>query len=100
MGIEPITVSSVEATADGRIRIHGQNFTRYSKVYVNDKSCTTWYYSSTMLEVREMELKPGDQIVVWQKSLSSTEPYIYQQELLESESETEAETESSTVKTQ
>lgn len=94
MGIEPISVTNVEATDDGGIKIQGQNFTRYSKVYVNDKSCTTWYNSSVSLEVKDIELQPGDQVVVWQKSLSSTEPYIYQQELMEQESESESESES------
>ncbi len=104
MGIDPITVSDVEATPDGGIKIRGQNFTRYSKVYVNDKSCTTWYHSSMTLEVKDIELEPGDQVVVWQKTLSSTEPYIYQKELVgtetESESESESETESRTTSRQ
>lgn len=90
MGIEPITISSVEATPEGSIKIHGQNFTRYSKVYVNDKACTTWYSSSMTLEVEDIELEPGDEVVVWQKSLSSTEPYVYEQELVDQESESES----------
>lgn len=96
MGVSPITISDVEASSDGGIKIRGENFTRYSKVYVNGNACTTWYVSSMTLEVQDMELKPGDEVVVWQKSLSSTEPYIYQQELVETES---AEESSSTEET-
>lgn len=90
MGINPITISGVEATSDGGIRISGENFTRYSKVYVNGNACETWYTSSMALEVKDLELKPGDEVVVWQKSLSSTEPYIYQKELVETESAQES----------
>lgn len=99
MGIDPITVSSVEATDQGGIKIKGQNFTRYSKVYVNGEACTTWYVSSMALEVQDIELKPGDEVVVWQKSLSSTEPYIYQKELMEMETTEESSTEETTGET-
>lgn len=91
MGINPITVANVEATEDGGIRIEGTNFTRYSKVYVNGDSCQTWYYTSNILGVEGITLEPGDEVTVWQKSLSSTEPYIYQKELMETESESETE---------
>lgn len=91
MGINPITVANVEATEDGGIRIEGTNFTRYSKVYVNGDSCQTWYYTSDILGVEGITLEPGDEVTVWQKSLSSTEPYIYQKELMETESESETE---------
>ena len=93
MGIEPIAISDVKETANGGIRIEGQNFTRYSKVYINDRDYTTWYSSSSALEVQDVELEPGDEVVVWQKSLSSTEPYIYRQDLVEAAAETETETE-------
>lgn len=91
MGIDPIAVTNVEATVNGGIRIEGMNFTRYSKVYVNGDACQTWYYDSSTLEVEDIMLKPGDEVVVWQKALSSTEPYIYQKELMEAESQTETE---------
>ena len=85
MGIDPITITSVEETAQGGIKIKGQNFTRYSKVYINGSACNTWYASSMTLEVEDIKLEPGDEIVVWQKSLSCTDPYIYRQDLLETE---------------
>lgn len=91
MGIDPITVTNVEAMPDGGIRVEGKNFTRYSKVYINEESYSTWYANSSVLEVTDIELKPGDEITVWQKNLSSTEPYIYQKELMETESESETE---------
>ncbi len=91
MGIDPIAVTNVEATVNGGIRIEGMNFTRYSKVYVNGDACQTWYYDSSTLEVEDIMLEPGDEVVVWQKALSSTEPYIYQKELMETESQTETE---------
>jgi hypothetical protein len=94
MGIAPITITNVEATETGGIGIQGENFTRYSKVYINDKAYTTWYNSSRTLEVEDVELEPGDEIVVWQKSLSCTETYVYQQELMETETETETESSS------
>ncbi|MDO5409774.1 MAG: LTA synthase family protein [Lachnospiraceae bacterium] len=91
MGIDPITISNVQAVSDGSIKVHGRNFTRYSKVYVNEKACDTWYITPLTLQVEDMELEPGDEIEVRQKSLSSTEKYIYQKELLENESESEEE---------
>lgn len=91
MGIDPIKITSVEATDTGSIKIKGENFTRYSKVYVNGDACNTWYVSSMTLEVEDMELEPGDEVVVWQKSLSSTEPYIYKKELTETEEESSVE---------
>ena len=45
----------------------------------------------------ELELEPGDVVTVWQKSLSSTDPYIFKPELVESESESASESETETT---
>lgn len=97
MGINPICITDIMENGTGGFKVHGENFTKYSKVYVNDEPCGTWYYSSMTLEVRDVELEPGDVVTVWQKSLSSTEPYIFKPELVESESESASESETETT---
>lgn len=81
MGTLPIRITDVERVSDNAFTVHGEGFTSYSKVYVNEKSCSTWFNENGSLTVTETDLTPGDVIVVWQKKLSNTKPYMYKPEL-------------------
>ena len=66
----------------GTIYIYGNNFTPYSKVYINDEKVDTIYIDRNTLIVQHLELKAGDNFVVKQQNsdthiLSETKPYTY-----------------------
>ena len=69
----------------GTVYIYGNNFTPYSKVYINDEKVDTIYIDKNTLIVMYPELKAGDGFVVKQQNsdthiLSETEKYIYANE--------------------
>lgn len=57
--------------------VKGQNFTAYSKVYVNEEKVKTEFVDSSTLYISDCELKSGDTIAVWQSALSCTEDYLF-----------------------
>ena len=66
----------------GTIYIYGNNFTPYSKVYINDEKYDTIYIDRNTLIVQYPELKGGDGFVVKQQNsdthiLSETKKYSY-----------------------
>lgn len=77
MGTLPISISDVSTNIAGNVLVTGENFTPGSIVHINDNVCETFYVDSTMLLLHDTELISGDEVTVWQKSLSSTSPYIY-----------------------
>lgn len=82
MGVEKITITGIE-NAEDIIYVKGENFTEYSKVYLNDTELETTYIDEKTLSIASTELKSGDSIKIGQKGddkviLSYTDPYIYQ----------------------
>ncbi len=82
MGLKDIVVYNIlpDPTKSNTYRVIGENFTTYSKIYVNGEKCSTKFISSDtlLLTLDEDEmLTAGDIINVWQKSLSCTEDYRY-----------------------
>ena len=57
---------------NGKLHIYGQNFTKWSKVYVNDEKVTTTYESGQVLTIDADSIEDGDKIVVNQVGSSST----------------------------
>ena len=83
-GLKEVTVSSINPMHNdvGTIYIYGDNFTPYSKVYVNDEKYDTIYIDRSTLIIKDQELKEGDVITVQQQNsdthvLSKTKPYTY-----------------------
>ena len=86
-GLEDVHVTSINPMHNdvGTIYIYGNNFTPYSKVYVNDEKLDTIYIDRNTLIVKFLDLKQGDSFVVKQQNsdthiLSETKPYVYSAE--------------------
>lgn len=81
MGYKDIQVQNVTYIED-RYYIVGENFTKYSVVYINGRSKNTVFISDTVLLLDNMEIEEGDSITVRQITgdfveLGSSEPFIY-----------------------
>lgn len=81
MGVDEIKVDGILNSGEN-MYIQGENFTEYSKVYLNDTELETTYVDEKTLAIATTTLNSGDVIKVGQKGddklvLSYTEPYIY-----------------------
>ena len=81
MGIAPIQISKVDLIG-GIIYVHGDNFTEYSKVMVNDKKQETVYLNRNTLMVSDVPLEDNDRVYVAQmagrtEELSRTQELVY-----------------------
>ncbi len=79
----------------------GKNFTRWSKVYINDEKISTKYLSSHMLRIKAEKLKEGENSVVVNQVGSSSTIFRSSNELVytvlpETEPQTEKQTEKQT----
>lgn len=72
MGVEEVAVDSAERTADGKILVTGQNYTPWSKVFVNGERFPTSFVDENRLLVSRENLDVGDIIVVNQLGSKST----------------------------
>lgn len=73
MGIDDVTVENVFDNLGGsEVIIYGQNFTKWSKVYINDEKVSTIFSSSNSLIINKDKLKDGDTIKVCQMGSSNT----------------------------
>ena len=71
MGSRPIRIDSVYRF-DGAAHIYGDNFSKWSRVYVNGERVKSTYRSGQCLEVKDEDLAPGDRIAVNQVGSSNT----------------------------
>lgn len=81
MGYKYIFIDTVK-NISGHVVVTGQNFTADSKVMINDEIVSTVFNTDKELIVDNYQVKPGDKIIVVQKTvsekiLSSTSIYIY-----------------------
>ncbi len=88
-GTLPITVSSL-GVYDDVMFVSGENFTRDSYVFLNDRRCDTVYISDTLLLAKKIEIEIGDAVYVAQLSdgstlLSQTASLSYSDEMANSE---------------
>nr|WP_294485595.1 LTA synthase family protein [uncultured Anaerosporobacter sp.] len=80
MGVDKIKVNGILTSGDN-IYIQGENFTEYSKVFLNNTEIETTYVDEKNLSISTTTLNAGDEIKVGQKGddkviLSYSEPYI------------------------
>lgn len=80
MGVDKIKVNGI-LTSGENIYIQGENFTEYSKVFLNDTELETTYVDVKNLSISTTTLNAGDEIKVGQKGddkviLSYSEPYV------------------------
>ncbi len=74
MGTQDVVISRLMET-DAYLYVIGENFTKWSKIYVDDEKVSTTYYSSTMLRLNKEKLKPSEgthSVVVNQVGSSNT----------------------------
>lgn len=71
MGIKDVTINRMYLF-NGQLHIYGDNFSKWSKVYVNGKKQDTGYKSGQCLTIDASELKDGDKIVVNQLGSNDT----------------------------
>jgi len=101
MGVKDVVIDSVYKF-NGRIHIYGENFSKWSKVYINGEKVSTTYESGQVLTIDSDLVENGDIIEVCQVGSSSTifrtsnaytytDPTLTEEELEALGEETEAE---------
>ena len=83
MGIRNVSLSSIVPQLNSGYRLYGENFTKYSRVYVNGEKQKSSFLNNTRINLSETELKDGDVIQVGQVGSSDTifrmsDKYTYQ----------------------
>ncbi len=73
MGVQDVEITHAVADEDAWVlRIYGNNFTPWSKIYVNDEKIKTTYLSGTCVEISLDNIENGDTFVVNQVGSSDT----------------------------
>ena len=83
MGIRNVSLSSIVPQLNSGYSLYGENFTKYSRVYVNGEKQKSSFLNNTRINLSETELKYGDVIQVGQVGSSDTifrmsDKYTYQ----------------------
>ncbi len=71
MGINEVTIDSAYFF-NGKLHIYGDNFTKWSRVYVNGEKVSTTYESGQVLTINASSVENGDTITVCQLGSSDT----------------------------
>ena len=72
MGLEDTLISELVTQQDGTYSIYGENFTKQSKVYINDEKQKTTFLNNTRIDLMNSTLNEGDTIYVCQVGSSNT----------------------------
>jgi len=83
MGIRNVSLSSIVPQLNSGYSLYGENFTKYSRVYVNGEKQKSSFLNNTRINLSETELKDDDVIQVGQVGSSDTifrmsDKYTYQ----------------------
>lgn len=83
MGTKNVTIDSINNRSGNTYSLYGENFTKYSKVYINGEKQKSVFLNNTHIELPESKLKNGDTITIKQMGSSNTEfrrtnDYVYQ----------------------
>lgn len=83
MGIRNVSLSSIVPQLNSGYSLYGENFTKYSRIYVNGEKQKSSFLNNTRINLSETELKDGDVIQVGQVGSSDTifrmsDKYTYQ----------------------
>ena len=83
MGIRNVSLSSIVPQLNSGYSLYGENFTKYSRVYVNGEKQKSSFLNNMRINLSETELKDGDVIQVGQVGSSDTifrmsDKYTYQ----------------------
>lgn len=79
MGIDPIEIEAIypDPFNSKYVIIKGRNFTKYSKVYVNEKKFSTVFVDDETLRIQHENLSEDDSFSVHQSKLSQTPEVLY-----------------------
>lgn len=72
MGILDVTLTDLVNKLDGSYSLYGTNFTKWSKVYINDEKQDSKFLNNTRIELPNSTLEEGDIITVSQVGSSNT----------------------------
>ena len=83
MGIRDVSLSSIVPQLSSGYSLYGENFTKYSRIYVNGEKQKSSFLNNTRINLSDTELQDGDVIQVGQVGSSDTifrmsDKYIYQ----------------------
>lgn len=84
MGVKDVTLKDVVPYLGEGYSLYGENFTKSSRVYVNDEKQNSTFLNNTRIVLPETELEEGDVLKVIQMGSSNTvfrvsNEYIYQE---------------------
>lgn len=83
MGVEETAIQEVRPSSyEGYVTLSGENFTRWSRIFVNGEKVPTFYINGSKLRMYAGDIEDGDTVVVNQMGSSdtvfrSTQEYIY-----------------------
>lgn len=66
MGILDVTLTGIVQQVEDTYSLYGENFTKNSKVYINDGKQDATFLNNTRIDLKEMKLENGDKIKVCQ----------------------------------
>ncbi|MCL2865831.1 MAG: sulfatase-like hydrolase/transferase [Lachnospiraceae bacterium] len=72
MGIHDIEIEKLTQNLDGSWDIHGANFTKHSRIFVNEKPQKTNFVNTRQLNLPEIEFENGDVVYVAQVGSGNT----------------------------
>lgn len=72
MGVKDADITKVISQSDGTYSIYGNNFTKQSKVYVNDEKQSSKFLNNTRIDLKSGSLSDGDIIQIDQVGSSDT----------------------------
>ena len=72
MGVKDVTLTGLSGNLDGTYSLYGENFTKWSKVYINEEKQKSTFLNNTRIELPESTLEEGDIITVSQVGSSNT----------------------------
>ena len=84
MGIRDVSLTDVVDHLDEGCSLYGENFTKSSKVFVNGTKQQSTFLNNTRIDLPEMKLSDGDEIMIVQMGSSNTvfrmsDKYVYQE---------------------
>ena len=63
LGIDKVEITNVSDSSTGdTVYIYGNNFTNWSKVYINDSKVASTYLSAGVLAIKKEDISDGDEI--------------------------------------
>ena len=87
MGTQDVELETVSDAMDGeKVLLTGTNFTKWSRVYVNDKKVNTKYFTGGLLAIDRKSIQDGDVVVVNQLGsrdviFRSSNPCVYHENM-------------------